>query len=707
MAAASANDDVAFSVAASFADVWVRHIYPVLQPAYEELLSTTPLRMKAKQGKALEKKEKKEKKEKDKKDKQEMNDEEEEFWKHSLAETEKEATQRKIASVLEEVKVQSERRNAYMNLAWTEPNDNTSLQVNIPYEKVANCAMDMFCDTSKAASATDAEATTLASVEGDGTENLGLPKQSLLQCMGSKGGRPWNIPTLVERGYEIPICIIDTSAIPVLGKFKRLGMDVVVNAVWLALYWAIEEKNDKAVSALKHLIIDWPFDFVLIRGSTPEEQEENIFKWTVNMSAKVERLRDFIGLENVNLMRIVMVAADVVKAKLGGGRKADAEIVHTWLVANVRWGTFHCPEVSTVERHMVNWGAIQKNGRAVELIESAVQRWGRNNLLDYPTKLAVIVAKTDATSLCYVVEALYTHMWRKDVSDPYGVTELRRIVPEILWVRSYVWACIRQYPELWTRQGASLVKRFLESPLGFFVKTESPQRDPTWLQSLPTDSLRYFMKHVLDISQGFYLPEIRTALSAISADKCNVEKFNKLPRVYHRFSNMFQIAYDSLLVLPSVASACVAVGEGVHIEELAASIAAESAGSQREGSQAEKKSQDSKEMDLAAFRMQCEKHCLGELEARLVSIVAEGSHDANIASVMNTRLYQNLTASVSFMAYYDVKNARLCNIFEGEGYMMSTVFPTSCSKHDLALHRSFERPVLNDVSCELVSNDRF
>jgi hypothetical protein len=98
--------------------------------------------------------------------------------------------------------------------------------------------------------------------------------------------------------------------------------------------------------------------------------------------------------------------------------------------------------------------------------------------LDYPTKLAVIVAKTEATSLCYVVEALYTQMWRKDVSDPYGVNELKRIIPEILWVRSYVWACIRQYPELWTRQGASLVKRFLESPLGLFCEDGKPPARP-------------------------------------------------------------------------------------------------------------------------------------------------------------------------------------------------------------------------------------
>ena len=231
-----------------------------------------------------------------------------------------------------------------------------------------------------------------------------------------------------------------------------------------------------------------------------------------------------------------------------------------------------------------------------------------------------------------------------------------------------------------TDMGASLVRRFLDSPLALFVKTESPQRDPTWLQSLPTESLRCFMKHVLDISQGFYLPEIRAALSATSADKCNVEKFNKLPRVYQRFSKTFMIAYDSILVLPSVASACAAVGQGGHIDDCAASIAAESAGSQRQESQAEKKPRDSKETDLAAFRFQCEKHCLRELEARLVPIVAEGSHVEIIASVTNTLLYQNLTDAVPWMAFYDVKNAKLCNIYEGEGYMMSTVFPTSCSK---------------------------
>ena len=102
-------------------------------------------------------------------------------------------------------------------------------------------------------------------------------------------------------------------------------------------------------------------------------------------------------------------------------------------------------------------------------------------------------------------------------------------------------------------------------------------------------------------------------------------------------------------------------------------------GSQKQDCQAEKNKVDSKETDLAAFRTQCEKHCARELEARLVSLVAEGSHIEIKASVTSTRLYQNLTDSVPCMGFYDVKNAKLCSIFEGEGPIVVIVLRTSRS----------------------------
>ena len=99
---------------------------------------------------------------------------------------------------------------------------------------------------------------------------------------------------------------------------------------------------------------------------------------------------------------------------------------------------------------------------------------GAITLWDWPTKLAVIVAKTDPSTLRYVVEALYTHMLRNNAPDPYGVSELKRVVPEILWARTYVKAIARQYPELLKsptdpvdKQGTltlSLVTHFLDSP---------------------------------------------------------------------------------------------------------------------------------------------------------------------------------------------------------------------------------------------------
>ena len=63
-----------------------------------------------------------------------------------------------------------------------------------------------------------------------------------------------------------------------------------------------------------------------------------MFNWSVNMSAKLERLRDFVGLESNNMMRIVATAAEMIRSKFVSAKKANAELVHKWLVENVRWG---------------------------------------------------------------------------------------------------------------------------------------------------------------------------------------------------------------------------------------------------------------------------------------------------------------------------------------------------------------------------------
>ena len=73
-------------------------------------------------------------------------------------------------------------------------------------------------------------------------------------------------------------------------------------------------------------------DFVFINGSTVAEVHENMFKWSVSMSATVERLRDFVGLVASSMMRIASAAADILKAKLINNKKANVALVHDWLV---------------------------------------------------------------------------------------------------------------------------------------------------------------------------------------------------------------------------------------------------------------------------------------------------------------------------------------------------------------------------------------
>ncbi len=46
-----------------------------------------------------------------------------------------------------------------------------------------------------------------------------------------------------------------------------------------------------------------------------------MFKWSANMCAKVERLRDFVGLETSNMMRIVATAADIKTTNLSAARR--------------------------------------------------------------------------------------------------------------------------------------------------------------------------------------------------------------------------------------------------------------------------------------------------------------------------------------------------------------------------------------------------
>ena len=137
--------------------------------------------------------------------------------------------QAKLVSVLAEVRERQERRNCYLNLAYTAPHENTPLQKDISYEKVATVALDMFVDTSQAVSAPEPKVQAVSAADEEETITP-KDKPSPLERIAALPKIPWRIPQQVERGYEIPICVTENYRLEI-GKFCRLGMDIVVNAV--------------------------------------------------------------------------------------------------------------------------------------------------------------------------------------------------------------------------------------------------------------------------------------------------------------------------------------------------------------------------------------------------------------------------------------------------------------------------------------------
>ena len=185
----------------------------------------------------------------------------------------------------------------------------------------------------------------------------------------------------------------------------------------LYIYWAKREANPTVLLQLEKLILDWPFDFIWIKGGSPEEQEENMVKYTANMAARIERLREFVGMESQSVMRIVAEAQKIVATK--GKKKPSKEAVHAWLDENVKWGVRKCPSVRTVGEILANWETLQASTLVMSFLESAQTRWGRDNLFDTHSKMAAIITRTDKHSLGYAVECIFSQMCRLDKKDPF------------------------------------------------------------------------------------------------------------------------------------------------------------------------------------------------------------------------------------------------------------------------------------------------
>ena len=364
------------------------------------------------------------------------------------------------------------------------------------------------------------------------------------------------------------------------------------------------------------------------------------------------------------------------------------------MVQNVRWGLYHQPTEKTVKKLMANADAVLGNPLVAEVVDRALIEFGRDNLFDFPSKLNTLVHKcASPADLVFTVRWIYAHMQDKRVKDPFSDRELdgkTGVVAQCHWQRSYVDHLLQEHvaifakPESAVSAGAdqgserqnlwAQVRNCLQDPLALH---EQINRSVTWLQSLPNKPMRLAVAHVADLYRNFYVAELKGALAQVSSPAAyKPDKFQAGERVRHRFTTDFEAAAKAYRLENGWVTAA---DEEAKADPTAASAEAD-----------QKKAEDKSGKALAAsagdkqeFRAEVEARARKDLQARLVVLTKDGGHPELHASVTSTELYQNLLSTgCRFMGLYDPKNARLCDVFHGEGWAQRE---PSLDKTDLQL----------------------
>ena len=147
-----------------FKAYWASTVHPAIKDDFERLLHTTPTRI------AEREKAKKEKKDR---------------------------VHEKLTAVLEDVKEKGERRNAYMNLAWTGPIDNSFLQEKISLGKVENMAADMFLRSLPTDGAAETAPEFQEAADDAEAQPQSKAERRAVETLSQTAKRPWQIPERV------------------------------------------------------------------------------------------------------------------------------------------------------------------------------------------------------------------------------------------------------------------------------------------------------------------------------------------------------------------------------------------------------------------------------------------------------------------------------------------------------------------------------
>ena len=194
----------------------------------------------------------------------------------------------------------------------------------------------------------------------------------------------------------------------------------------------------------------------------------------------------------------------------------------------------------------------------------------------------------------------------------------------ILWRKAYVSAMLSEYPALLRGEGqkqhdqAAMARELLASPWKMYDKLQGPAREPTWINTLPSEAARLFFKHMLDMQMSTYASEIKGALSGMGASKFTVEKFHETDRVKRRFFTDFQVAHDSITKKTT--------GAGDEAAGAPEAVAGSAAPPDKK-----KEAAATRTSRVQEFRADAEKYVAGEVEAALPSRGAGGGQDRWVA----------------------------------------------------------------------------
>ena len=192
------------------------------------------------------------------------------------------------------------------------------------------------------------------------------------------------------------------------------------------------------------------------------------------------------------------------------------------------------------------------------------------------------------------------------------------VIEILLWQRRYFWQLYQEYFKMFEVSAklfklVNTLRQAILSPLAMYELTEGNARDVHFAQTLPNEPLRLFFKHAQNVLFGSYTAELKGALtsSSFSSSSFTMQKFHETERVRKNFFEEFTTAYNALV--PEAAAAVVASAAGDDPDD----------GAPPEPQKGKKGERQAK---LAEFRAAAELAVAAEIDARMVVLTQDGTH---------------------------------------------------------------------------------